>query len=426
MSQLLKTIWQRWTLKLIVTALIVSIAGGLFVISPVRAATLEQLGAKKTELQKQIEQKQKEAADKKAAADAEKKRQAELNSAIKKLASDITVTSTRISDTERSISDTAQSITGVEADIAKKEEQMLSKKGDLYETVAEYSIELDQGNELYAILGADRISGALDRLNSLNNLSDKLVIDGENLDHQRGELVAKKADLQNKKQDLLTQKNQLSIYQEALDVQKDQKAVLASESKEAQQKYLTEANQASKVSEDLKKQFATVANEEAAMRRAASTRAISNIQRGTNPSSYGLIWPIGGRITTYFGGSTPFQNYHTGLDIAGPAGDPIVAAGSGTVTLATKMCCSEFASTVDKSYGYGNYVMIKLDNGLVVLTAHMLQITVNPGQHVERGQGIGYRGGSAGMAGSGWSTGAHTHFEVRDAQGPDDPLRYLP
>jgi murein DD-endopeptidase MepM/ murein hydrolase activator NlpD len=161
------------------------------------------------------------------------------------------------------------------------------------------------------------------------------------------------------------------------------------------------------------------------LRRSASKRAVATAQRGSNPSKDGFVWPVDGVITTYFGGKTPFQNFHTGLDIAGSAGDPVVATASGTITTATKMCCSDYASTVDKSYGYGNWIEMKHDNGYVSRYGHLMEFVVVPGQHVNRGQVIAYRGGALGMAGAGWSTGAHLHFEVWDAQGPFNPLDVL-
>jgi murein DD-endopeptidase MepM/ murein hydrolase activator NlpD len=400
---------------------------GLWQVSiPVFAATTTGQ-AKMTELQKQIEAKQKEAAEKAKKAKEEEKVQAQLNAAIKKLENDIVATEGRIGQTQQKIEGAQQAIVDKQNSIVGKESQIAKKKEEVFETAVEYHIELDQGNELYAILGSDRISTAIDRSTALNGLTDKLIIDADTLGKERQDLLAAKTQLEQEEQNLKNQKSQLAAYQGALDNQKGQKSEMVDTSKENQQKFVAESKEAIKASEQLKKQFAAIANEEAAKRRASSSgRSSATAIHDGNPSKYGMIWPISGTITTYFGGSTPFQNFHTGLDIAGSAGDPIYAAASGTVAISTVMCCDASASTVDKSYGYGRWIEIKHDNGLATRYGHLMQSTVSSGDRVERGQIIAYRGGSRGMAGAGWSTGAHTHFEVWDAKGPFNPLDVLP
>ncbi len=391
------------------------------------AATLQQLNQKKTTLQGQIDAKNQEAADKKKQADAQAQIRKQLQTVINRLDSDINTTNQKIDRTQSQITDTENAITEQEVKIRQKEAEIVRKKADFSESVAESYIAQGNGSALFTLLSQDRISDAFDQLADLDNLASKLMSDAEALDRERQDLLAAKAQLEQKEQDLQGQQQQLAAYEEALNNQKDQKAVAADQAKQAQAALNSQANDALKVGADLKKQFAAVAAEAEAMARAASRKAASGVTRGSAPpSSYGLVWPMDGAITTYFGGRTPYQNFHTGLDVAGPAGDPIHAAASGTVTLSTKMCCSDASDTVDGSYGYGNYIMISHDNGLVTLYGHMLRMTVVPGDHVERGQVIGYRGGSRGMTGAGWSTGAHLHFEVRDAQGPDDPMKYLP
>ncbi len=406
--------------------LIISIVFGFYHSTPLYAATLDQLTKQKTELQKMIEAKNKEAAEKKKQAEAEKQRQADLAKAIQRLSGDISTTENKLSQTQSQITDTQGAITVQQQKIVEKEAEITQKQKDISETAVVYYIELDQGNELYALLASDRISSALDRAVALESLADKLLADKQGLEQNKQDLLAQQAQLQQREADLKTQRNQLTAYQSALDSQKNQKQELVGESKEAQAQYLSQASEAQKVSADLKKQFAAVASEEEAMRRAASKRGAATANRSANPSALGFVWPVDGVISTRFGESTPFQAFHTGLDVAGPAGDPVVATASGVVVTATKMCCSDYSNTVDKSYGYGNWVEIQHDNGYVSRYGHLMRFAVSPGERVERGQVIGYRGGALGMPGAGWSTGAHLHFEIRDSKGPDDPLKYLP
>jgi murein DD-endopeptidase MepM/ murein hydrolase activator NlpD len=98
---------------------------------------------------------------------------------------------------------------------------------------------------------------------------------------------------------------------------------------------------------------------------------------------------------------------HEGIDIAAPAGTPIVAAASGTVILAGWMG------------GYGNLVVVDHGGGLSTAYAHMSSFASSVGQAVSQGQVIGYVGST------GHSTGNHLHFEVRVNGAAVDPLGYL-
>jgi hypothetical protein len=124
-------------------------------------------------------------------------------------------------------------------------------------------------------------------------------------------------------------------------------------------------------------------------------------------------WPLPGntRLTSYFGWRLhPILNemrFHAGLDIAGPYGTPIVAAGAGTVVFA------------GWNGGYGNFIMVDHGHGVVSCYGHQSKFAVVKGQKVSRGQRIGYVGTT------GLSTGPHLHFEVRVNGVPTDPLAFL-
>lgn len=142
-----------------------------------------------------------------------------------------------------------------------------------------------------------------------------------------------------------------------------------------------------------------------------------NSQKGTQVSSAtgGFIRPISGPITSPFGYRVHpiFKSriFHSGIDIGGPNGGAIRASNSGKVIY---------------SGWYGGYgKVVILDHGVIngkpitTLYAHMSSIAVSNGQHVVKGQTVGREGST------GYSTGPHCHFEVRENGKPVNPFNYI-
>lgn len=127
-----------------------------------------------------------------------------------------------------------------------------------------------------------------------------------------------------------------------------------------------------------------------------------------------LAWPVPGytRITSKYGMRTHpitgVYKLHTGVDIGAPMGANFVAANDGIVVKA------------GYNGAYGNMVIIDHGGGIQTLYAHGSEITVNVGDTVKRGETVVLKVGS-----TGYSTGAHAHFEVRVNGVTQDPLPYI-
>ena len=123
------------------------------------------------------------------------------------------------------------------------------------------------------------------------------------------------------------------------------------------------------------------------------------------------LWPTEGQVTSRFGPRTsPFTGqpqHHTGVDIAAPPGTPIRAPAAGVVT---------FAGTLP---GYGNVLVLTHGFGFKTFYGHNQRNVVGKGQAVTRGQQI------ATVGNTGYSTGAHLHYEVLLNDTPHDPLKYI-
>jgi murein DD-endopeptidase MepM/ murein hydrolase activator NlpD len=123
------------------------------------------------------------------------------------------------------------------------------------------------------------------------------------------------------------------------------------------------------------------------------------------------LWPVEGQVTGSFGERIdPFNGegaFHSGVDIGSSYGHPIVAPADGVVTM------------TDTMGGYGKTIMISHGNGISTRYGHLSGFAVTAGQHVQRGEVIGYVGES------GRSTGPHLHYEVRINDTPVNPYKYL-
>ncbi len=110
-----------------------------------------------------------------------------------------------------------------------------------------------------------------------------------------------------------------------------------------------------------------------------------------NPKNVQITSPFGARFH-------PIRQtivFHEGIDLAGPAGQPVYATGDGVVE-----------STEVNFSGYGNVIVIDHGFGYKTRYAHLKEIKVTQGQVVIRGDRIGTLGSS------GLSTGPHLHYEV--------------
>lgn len=101
------------------------------------------------------------------------------------------------------------------------------------------------------------------------------------------------------------------------------------------------------------------------------------------------------------------SGYHTGLDFATASGTPVLSALAGEVV------------RVGWDGAYGNRIIVRHDNGVKTLYAHLSSTSVNVGDKVTRGQRIG----AVGTTGN--SSGPHLHFEVIKKGTQRDPKAFL-
>ena len=126
-----------------------------------------------------------------------------------------------------------------------------------------------------------------------------------------------------------------------------------------------------------------------------------------------LAWPVPGytKISSPYGMRThpitKIYKLHTGVDISAPMGANFVAANDGVVVKA------------EYNIAYGKMVVRDHGGGISTLYAHGSEFLVNAGDTVKRNQAV-LKVGS-----TGYSTGAHAHFEVRKNGTVTNPMPYI-
>jgi murein DD-endopeptidase MepM/ murein hydrolase activator NlpD len=142
----------------------------------------------------------------------------------------------------------------------------------------------------------------------------------------------------------------------------------------------------------------------------------------TAVSTGGFSWPCPASYTVSSGYGYRWGSLHAGIDIAGGnAGCAVVASKSGTVIKVVSGCSHNYpkSSSCGCGGGYGNYVIISHDGTYTTLYGHMASVSVSVGQSVSAGQTIGTVGST------GYSTGYHLHFEIRQNGASVNPMSYL-
>jgi murein DD-endopeptidase MepM/ murein hydrolase activator NlpD len=122
-----------------------------------------------------------------------------------------------------------------------------------------------------------------------------------------------------------------------------------------------------------------------------------------NPQGSWISSSYGVRISPFTGK----EQFHPGLDIAGDEGTPILAPANGTVSFA------------GKDGTLGMTVRLKHDSVFETTYGHLRKVSLKKGQHMKRGEVIGF------MGNSGKSTGTHVHYEITKNGKRVNPYPYM-
>jgi len=216
----------------------------------------------------------------------------------------------------------------------------------------------------------------------------------------REELARKEAEYTERKERLVAERRNYSVLREKAVTKQKEKAVLVEKTR-VELKRIQDNRQSLEAALDELERISKELEEQ-----------IRKRQRAEGLGTGKIIWPARGRISSPFGWRThpilKSRRFHSGIDIAIPSGTPVQAADSGVVLIS------------GWNGGYGLFVAIDHGKGISTAYAHNSRLLVKEGDEVTKGQTIALSGST------GWSTGPHLHFEVRENGTLVNPLKYLP
>ena len=392
-----------------------------------------------------------------AAIDALKEEQAKVNDTISGLKDQKADTACYIKALDQSMTELTNEVNELNASIAQKQLDIQFTQGQLAEAAQTESDQYasmklrirfmyEKGDTSFIdmILNAESWADLLNKAEYIAKITEydrqkldefaatKQFITNTNLqlEAEQAQLVTMQASASAKQQSvatLLAQKNQeLAAYnqkirsaQSTANQQQGEINALYADIEEQESTIAAMEKEIKRQEEEARKKAEAEAKEEAARKAAvAAGKDPDSVEKvksdyTTRTMSGGFTWPVpsGGRISSTFGSrEAPTEGastYHKGIDIAASSGSKVVAAAGGEVVIATY------------SASAGNYVMINHGSGVYTVYMHMASLGVSEGQEVKQGESIGSVGST------GYSTGPHLHFGIRENGSYVDPQNFM-
>lgn len=373
------------------------------------ADKVDDLKKEKQNQEQNVENKKKSIQDMTTEKDAAFKEIVEKQKRIEQLDKDLTDLEDLINKISEEIQASKDKITILEDRITEKQELFKKRVRVMYGNKDLNSIEV--------LFSASDIRDFISRYFMMQSIADydkKLIT---SLKNDKLALVKEKEQLEARKEEKVVKKKEMEIKYQAYteEVEKNKQRIAKLEESIEYTK-----SEVDKLQSKVKSLDANISFEEKVkadiLRGMNEKRIQKDIADGkidARPSNGEMLWPLKGYyiISSGFGWrNAPIGSggeRHRGIDIPAPTGTPVYSATDGVV----------ISSGWNGSYG--NAVMIKYTNNIVIVYGHNSSLIVRAGQRVSKGQVISLVGST------GNSTGPHLHFEVRYNGYPVDPLKYL-
>lgn len=316
---------------------------------------------------------------------------AKLEAQKKDLLNQISLTNLKIKNTEGNIFETLNKISEGEGTI-----------NESRRAIAQTLIEMKRSEDMNSFV-LNLVKMGKSNFTEVVNNSYKLISLSETLQTKIDELNGVIVDLNENKSQYEKQKSELNNLSKNLNSRED----LVAQSQKEQKNLLTQTKnqekEYQKIIADRKAKVQALQDEVNSFE--AKIKYI--LDKSKLPSAGALVWPLDKIVVTQYFGNTEFAasgayngKGHNGIDFGVAVGNPVYSAADGTVMGIgdTDVAC--------KGASYGKWVLVKHDNGLATLYAHLSSISVSQGEKVGVKEQVGLSGNT------GYSTGPHLHFSV--------------
>ncbi|MEZ0208605.1 MAG: murein hydrolase activator EnvC [Candidatus Paceibacterota bacterium] len=382
------------SLFLIISLISINIGGTFAQTAGDLQANLDALGAKIQALDKEIADYNKKINSTQGEAKTLKSALASLELRRASLSKEIDKTRLQISQTQANIVTTQTQIGITETKLDKDRRALAETLRTLVyqdETIPPYVRALSKGSRLSDVI--DELKRSSDVSHSVSAMVNELAIAKQDLSTQ-------KTIFETNKQKLENLNSMLSGQKQIVDQTAKDKNTLLIQTKNKETEYQKLLADRKTKKESLEAEMLSVESK---------LKAFTNVSSLPKTGKGVLQYPVASVVVTQTFGSTPFasanpQVYngggHNGIDFSAKVGTAILSAADGMVvgTGNTDSSCS--------GVSYGKWVLVKHNNGLSTLYAHLSVIQVSAGQSVKVGEKIGLSGNT------GYSTGPHLHFTV--------------
>jgi len=324
-----------------------------------------------------------------------------LNKAIRAL--DITRSKllTDIRKTQTQINNETSNIERLSLEIKTKEDHIKLNNRALAQALRRVN-ETDNFSMLEGVLAKENLSYLWESIENIEKFQLSIKEDLEKLREVKLALSSDKEEVEERRSTLVSQRSQLNSKTKIVEQNKSEKNDLLEVTQNKENNYKSLLEEKIEQREQFERELFEF---ESQLQFELDPGRLPPIGQGV------LLWPLDNiRITQKFGRTTDSgrlytSGTHNGVDFGVSTGNNVYASLGGVV---------EGVGNTDqypKCLSYGRWVLIKHNNGLSTLYAHLSLTSVLVGQSVSTGQVIGFSGNT------GYSTGPHLHLSLFASQG---------
>ncbi|MFC1720877.1 murein hydrolase activator EnvC family protein [Patescibacteria group bacterium] len=371
-------------------------------VAPTHAGLIDDLKNKISGREVEIEKLEQEINEYQTQLNETSKEKESLNKEVKTI--DITrrKLSTNIKVTQNEIYASSLSIEKLELEIGNKKRDIGENVDVIKDTIRNIN-EIEELSLAELALSSRNISNFWDDVEGYQRFQKGMSDSVKELESLKETLENKKTEIEDERSNLVSYKSKLSDQKSIADNERYKKNTLLKETKNQEAEYEKILAEKKRLREQFEQELNALESE---LRIAIDPNLLPPVGKGI------LRWPLDSIYVTQYFGNTKFAKSgaysgsgHNGIDFRASVGTPIKAALSGTVV--------ETGDTdqYPGCYSYGKWVLVKHNNGLSTMYAHLSLTKASAGQTVVTGDVIGYSGNT------GYSTGPHLHFTVYASQG---------